>query len=75
MQQPVGYFWRIHDRPFTAFTLVYQSAKLPGTATSFTFSGAGVTLDPAHRYFWGVQWDWGPLGQGGNLYQAAYMTK
>lgn len=75
MQLPVGYYWRIHDRPYTAFVLVYQSAKLPGSATSYTFSGAGVNLDPTHRYFWGVQWDWGELGMGGNLYQAAYMSK
>lgn len=75
MQLPVGYYWRIHDRPYTSFKLVYQSAKLPGTATTYTFSGSGVYLDPNHRYFWGVQWDWGELGMGGNLYQAAYMSK
>ncbi len=75
MQLPVGYYWRIHDRPYTSFVLVYQSAKLPGSATSFYFTGAGVNLDPTHRYFWGVQWDWGELGFGGNLYQAAYMSK
>ena len=75
-QQPVGYYFRIHDRPYTSFVLVYQSPKLAGSATSYTWNGSGPAyLDPSHRYFWGVQWDWGELGMGGNLYQPVYLSR
>ena len=77
--QPVKtYLFRIHSQPYTAFQLVYQSAKLPGTTVSYSWGGTGLlvggSLDPAHRYFWGVKWDWDALGEAGNLYQPVYMT-
>ena len=53
----------------------YQSPTLPGSSNSFTWDGAGVTLDPHNRYFWGVTWDAGPVGTGGNLFQAIYFDQ
>jgi hypothetical protein len=75
--QTVGfYYWRLHSTSGRTFTLIYQSpSRLPGDATSFTWDGAGKTLDPINRYFWGLSWDAGPIGQGGNLYQAIYFNK
>jgi hypothetical protein len=77
--QPVkNFLYRIHSQPYTSFQLVYQSAKLPPTADTYVWGGTGLLvgtrLDPAHRYFWGVKWDWDQLGEGGNLYQPIYMT-
>ena len=58
------------------FTLLYQSNRIPGTATSFTWDGSGVAspLSSTNRYFWGLAWDAGPVGEGGNLYQAIYFN-
>lgn len=72
--QTVSYYrWRLHSNPGRTFTLIYQSDKIDGSANSFTWDGAGTTLDPTNRYFWGVYWDAGPAGEGGNLYQAVYF--
>lgn len=74
--QPVRYFfYRIHSQPYTSFQLVYQSPRLEGTVRSYTWNGGTTALDPSHRYFWGVKWDWGDLGEGGNLYQPVYLRK
>lgn len=76
IQPVVGFYFRVHSQPFTAFQLVFQSAKLTGDTGSYSFDGQHTLtgpLDPNHRYFWGVKWDWGPMGEGGNLYQAIYM--
>jgi len=34
-----------------------------------------VPLSKTNRYFWGFQWDAGPIGMGGNLYQAVYFDR
>jgi hypothetical protein len=73
------YHFEVHDAPGTSFNKIYESGDIPGNATSFTWDGSGlppgVTLDPNHRYFWGLFWDAGPLGQGGNLYQPVYFNQ
>lgn len=70
-QTPLSYRFRLHSAPGTSFKLVYQSNKFPGDQTTFTWDGTGAyePLDTTAHYFWGVSWDWGPLGAGGNLYQ------
>jgi hypothetical protein len=68
-------YFRVHDKPFTSFTLVYRSGALAGDASAFTFTGAGLKLSPTNRYFWGYQWDAGAVGMGGNLYQAVYFNR
>ncbi|MDB5101842.1 MAG: hypothetical protein JWM80_6263 [Cyanobacteria bacterium RYN_339] len=73
-QKVDGCWFRIHDHPFTTFNLTYKSAKLPGDTTSFNFTG-GMPLSKTNRYFWGFQWDAGPVGMGGNLYQAVYFDR
>jgi hypothetical protein len=75
--QTVGsYFWRLHSTSGRTFTLIYQTPnRLPGDATSYTWDGAGTTLSSTNRYFWGLSWDAGPIGQGGNLYQAIYFNQ
>ncbi len=45
---------------------IHSGAKLPGDASTFTFTGNGLTLSPTNRYFWGYQWDAGPVGMGGD---------
>jgi hypothetical protein len=73
--QTVGFYhWRLHSTSGRTFTLIYQSDKLDGSLSSFSWNGAGVTLDPTNRYFWGVSWDAGAAGEGGNLYQAVYFN-
>ncbi|HEY9720577.1 MAG TPA: discoidin domain-containing protein [Oscillatoriaceae cyanobacterium] len=74
--QPVVKYWfRVHTHPYTNYKLFYMSAELPGNATSYTWNGDGMLLplDTGNRYFWGVKWDAGPVGVGGNLYQAVYF--
>lgn len=75
--QPVQKIWfRVHTHPFTSYQLFYQSPTLPGTSTSYTWDGSGMLLplDTGNRYFWGIKWDAGPVGVGGNLYQAVYFN-
>ncbi|HEY9723760.1 MAG TPA: hypothetical protein V6D47_17235 [Oscillatoriaceae cyanobacterium] len=70
------YIFEVHSAPGKSFTNTYMSARLPGDATSFTWDGSGANgaLDPNNRYFWGVYWNAGPAGEGGNLYQAVYFN-
>jgi hypothetical protein len=71
--QPVLYYrYRLHTNPGRTFTLVYQSNRITGDP--FTWDGAGLTLSSTNRYFWGVFWDAGETGEGGNLYQAIYFN-
>lgn len=67
------YNWRLHSTSGRTFTLIYQSQRIDGSAASFTWDGAGTTLSPTNRYFWGYAWDAGAAGTGGNLYQAIYF--
>ncbi len=70
------YRFRLHSNSGRTYTLIHQSARIPGTATTFTWdgSGAATALSPTNRYFWGLFWDAGPVGEGGNLYQAIYFN-
>jgi hypothetical protein len=63
--------FRLHSQGGTSFTLVYVSNKFPGDRTTFTWDGTGTreTLAYNRDYFWGLEWDGGPLGAFGNLYQ------
>lgn len=70
-QPMVSQRYRLHSQGGTSFTLVYVSNKFPGDRTSFTWDGTGTreTLAYNRDYFWGLEWDGGPLGAFGNLYQ------
>ena len=75
--QTVDYYrFRLHSTGGRTFTLVHQSNRIPGTETTFTWDGSGVAepLSSTNRYFWGLFWDAGPVGEGGNLYQAIYFN-
>ena len=75
--QTVDYYrFRLHSNGGRTFTLIHQSNRIPGTATSFTWDGTGTTtaLSSTNRYFWGVFWDAGAVGEGGDLYQAIYFN-
>jgi hypothetical protein len=63
--------FRLHSQGGTSFTLVYVSNKFPGDRTTFTWDGTGTREALAYNrdYFWGLEWDGGPLGAFGNLYQ------
>ena len=77
VQTPSSIVMRVHSQGGKSFTLEYQSPNLPGATSSYTWDGSGLKagpLDPSHRYYWGVQWRWGALGEGGNLYQAVYFN-
>jgi hypothetical protein len=71
-----NYRLRVHSIGGRSFTLVHQSSRIPGTATSFTWNGSGATepISSTNRYFWGLYWDAGVVGEGGNLYQAIYFN-
>jgi hypothetical protein len=70
-QPMVSQRFRVHSAAGTSFSLIYVSNKFPGNQTSLTWDGSGTSqpLDPTHDYFWGLEWDGGPLGAFGNLYQ------
>jgi hypothetical protein len=75
--QTVDYYrYRLHSTGGRTFTLIYQSNKIPGTANTFTWDGSGATqpLSSTNRYFWGVFWDAGAAGEGGDLYQSIYFN-
>lgn len=73
-QAVVTYRFRLHSNGGRTFTLLHQSDRIPGDAKRFTWDGAGLTLSPTNRYFWGLSWDAGPVGEGGNLYQPIYFN-
>lgn len=72
--------FRVHTDPGRgAPQPVFISNQLPADSTSYTWSGEinqpGITgLSATNRYFWGVYWSAGELGEGGNLYQAVYLN-
>lgn len=71
-----SYRFRLHSTSGRTYTLIHQSDRIPGTATTFTWDGSGVAspLSATNRYFWGMAWDAGPVGEGGNLFQAIYFN-
>jgi hypothetical protein len=75
-QTVASYRFRVHSTGGRTFRLIYQSGSLPGDSTAFTWNGAGATepLSTTNRYFWGLVWDAGAVGEVGNLYQAVYFN-
>jgi hypothetical protein len=62
--------FRLHSQGGTSFSLLHVSNKFPGDRNTFTWDGSGATGFEYNRdYFWGLEWDGGPLGAFGNLYQ------
>lgn len=76
-QGAASWRFRVHSTGGRTFRLIYQSPSQPGNTTTFTWNGAGATeaLSSTNRYFWGLVWDAGPLGEVGNLYQAVYFNQ
>lgn len=68
------YRYRLHSTGGRTFTLIHQSDRIPGDTNRYTWNGAGTSLSSSNRYFWGVFWDAGAAGEGGNLYQAIYFN-
>ena len=75
-QQVQYYRYRLHSTGGRSFTLIYQSDRIPAGVNAFTWNGTGASqaLSSSNRYFWGIYWDAGEVGQGGNLYQAVYFS-
>lgn len=66
-----SYRFRIHDKPGPGGKPLFVSSALPGSQTTYSYDGhalEGGNLKPGH-YLWGVWWDAGDAGEGGNLYQ------
>lgn len=75
-QQVASYRFRLHSTGGRTFRLIHQSGSFPGDSTEYTWDGSGVSepLNSTNRYFWGLVWDAGAVGEGGNLYQSVYFN-
>jgi hypothetical protein len=75
------YRFRVHDRGGPQGRPYYVSAWLPPEANTFTYDGSinqkgmGAGKLPPGRYLWGVYWDAGQGGEGGNLYQDVVIQR
>lgn len=68
--------FRVHDRGGPGGKPLFISDKLPADTVSYSYDGTinqsgwnGTRLEPGRMVLWGVYYDAGDSGEGGNLYQ------